>query len=514
MHSDKNDARSINLAVCALGGQGGGVLSDWIIHAADHAGLIVQATSVPGVAQRTGATIYYLEIFSQDLSKENNKTPILSLMPMPGDVDVVLASEWMEAGRAISRGLVTDDRTTLIASTHRILAISEKSTITDGVASSDVVAQNAERAAKHLIAFDMEEMAKENGSVISSVLLGALAGSGVTPIPKEAFEHVIKKSGIAVDRSLAAFKAGFEATLNHQKDLPFNETIKNPSTEAHVQTVPKKIKPLLTRLETEFEEQLHEILLHGLRRVVDYQDPAYGQTYLDEMQKILKLDQSIGGTGRRNRLSKEVARYLALWMSYEDTIRVAELKCRDTRFDRVAKEVKAKEGEIIEVTEYMHPRVEEVCDTLPFRLGRYILKNKKLKSALNKLINKPRKVRTTKLTGFLLLYCLSRLKSYRRSTYRFSVEKAKLELWLKDIIFIAPQNYDLACEMASCQRLVKGYGATFERGVEQFDTILNFAKDHLSEKNISEIIKTLREAALEDEEGKALEKALERVVFL
>ena len=47
-------------------------------------------------------------------------------MPLPGDVDIVLASELMEAGRAVQRGLVTPDRTTLIASTHRVYSIAEK----------------------------------------------------------------------------------------------------------------------------------------------------------------------------------------------------------------------------------------------------------------------------------------------------------------------------------------------------------------------------------------------------
>ena len=38
----------------------------------------------------------------------------------------------------------------------------------------------------------------------------------------------------------------------------------------------------------------------------------------------------------------ELARHLALWMSYEDTVRVAELKTRDTRFARVRAELGSK----------------------------------------------------------------------------------------------------------------------------------------------------------------------------
>ena len=49
--------RPITIAVLALGGEGGGVLADWIVDLAQHGGYLAQTTSVPGVAQRTGATI-------------------------------------------------------------------------------------------------------------------------------------------------------------------------------------------------------------------------------------------------------------------------------------------------------------------------------------------------------------------------------------------------------------------------------------------------------------------------
>jgi NAD-dependent dihydropyrimidine dehydrogenase PreA subunit len=50
--------------ILAMGGEGGGVLADWIVDLGEHnGGYLAQTTSVPGVAQRTGATIYYVELF-------------------------------------------------------------------------------------------------------------------------------------------------------------------------------------------------------------------------------------------------------------------------------------------------------------------------------------------------------------------------------------------------------------------------------------------------------------------
>ncbi|HHX90217.1 MAG TPA: hypothetical protein GX700_10720, partial [Paracoccus sp.] len=196
----------IKLAVMAVGGQGGGVLGGWIEAVARANGYAVQATSVAGVAQRTGATIYYLEMAPMD-----GGAPIFSLAPAAGDVDILIAAEMMEAGRAILRGFVTPDRTTLIASTHRALAVSEKMAPGDGIANADEVARAAEVAAQQLVMFDMEAMAAEAGSVISASLFGALAGSGALPFVRAGFEDAIRASGRGVEASLRAFARGFEA---------------------------------------------------------------------------------------------------------------------------------------------------------------------------------------------------------------------------------------------------------------------------------------------------------------
>src|SRR5277367_4076067 len=100
-------ARAITVAIVAMGGEGGGVLADWLVDAAEASGFVAQSTSVPGVAQRTGATIYYLEFFPAAEIGAAGQDPVLALMPAPGDVDLVIASELMEAGRAIQRGLVS-----------------------------------------------------------------------------------------------------------------------------------------------------------------------------------------------------------------------------------------------------------------------------------------------------------------------------------------------------------------------------------------------------------------------
>src|SRR6201996_6088328 len=198
--------RPLSIAVLAMGGQGGGVLVDWIVALAESQGWQAQSTSVPGVAQRTGATIYYVET----IKPEPGQTPVFSAMAAPGDVDIVIAAEWMEAGRAIQRGLVTPDRTTLIASTHRAFAVSEKTVPGDGAADSGAVTAAARAAARQFVAFDMAAAAEQAGSVVSSVLFGALCASRALPFQRASFEAVITAAGIGVQSSLRGFALGFD----------------------------------------------------------------------------------------------------------------------------------------------------------------------------------------------------------------------------------------------------------------------------------------------------------------
>ena len=220
MDAQVTKVRPITIAIVALGGEGGGVLADWIVDLAQHGGYLAQATSVPGVAQRTGATIYYVELFPKAAAQAAGRDPVLALMPVPGDVDVVLASELMEAARAVERGFVTPDKTLLVASTHRVFAMTEKIALADGRADAPALLAACRDAARQLVAFDMAALAEATGSVLSAVLFGALAGSGALPFQRMAFEAAIRRGQVGVNSSLAAFGAAFEAAHAGEAAVP------------------------------------------------------------------------------------------------------------------------------------------------------------------------------------------------------------------------------------------------------------------------------------------------------
>ncbi|MFQ5659730.1 MAG: indolepyruvate oxidoreductase subunit beta family protein [Gammaproteobacteria bacterium] len=501
--------RPITIAIAAMGGQGGGVLANWIINAAEQANYLAQCTSVPGVAQRTGATVYYLEIFSHADAEQTGQTPVMALMPAPGDVDIVIAGELAEAGRALLRGFITAKKTILISSTHRDYALTEKMARGDGRMDHEKILQAVREASSQTIGFDMVSVAESTGSVISSVLFGALAGSDALPLPRQIFEEAIRSGGMAIESNLAGFAAGYEQTRSAmQNKSPPGPTKAAPVSTKPEQTLHPEVDALFTRIKNDFPGPVQEVLLQGTRKLVDYQDTAYARSYLNRLEKIRDIDNEYGQGANGSRLTIETARYLALWMSYEDTIRVADLKIRSSRFSRVRNEIHAGPEQIVQITEFMHPRVEEICDTLPAWPGAFILNTAWLRKTIGWFCRKGRKITTTKITGFLLLYCIAGLRRWRRSSYRYLREQAEVEKWLGRIMSMAPVNYELAAEIAQCQRLVKGYGETFERGMKNFHAIMS-AIDKMDKTGDSvQKIKEMRDAALAGWHGDILQDRL------
>jgi indolepyruvate ferredoxin oxidoreductase beta subunit len=402
----------------------------------------------------------------------------------------------------VQRGLVTPDRTTLIASTHRVFAISEKIAMGDGRAESRQLLAHGEAAARRFVRFDMAQAAEDAGSVISAVLFGALAGSGVLPFSRAQFEATVERGGLGVKASLRAFASGFERA-SQPAGTPADAVAAAAAYRPAQTPRDPRIRALLARIDSEFAQAARAVLVEGLRRVVDYQDPDYGALYLDRLAQVQR------GAAIDDAVFTETARHLALWMSYEDTIRVADLKTRASRFDRVAAEVKVQGDQLVAINEFMHPRLEEICDTLPAGLGRWLANSGAPRRIVERFTRKGRVVTTSSLRGFMLLYLLAGMKRWRRASLRYSVENARIEQWLDRIGAAAKFNPQLALEIAQCQRLVKGYGDTHERGWRNFELLMTHA-DGAGSTLAPATLRELRDAALADEHGDKLRALLAR----
>jgi indolepyruvate ferredoxin oxidoreductase beta subunit len=216
------------------------------------------------------------------------------------------------------------------------------------------------------------------------------------------------------------------------------------------------------------------------------------------------------GSGR---LLAEVARQLALGMTYEDTIRVSELKIRPSRFARVRQEVQVAPGQILEIAEFFHPRVQEIADTLPAPAGHWLIRTGWARRIVERLLRKGKIVKTTSLSGFLFLYALTKLRPLRRRSLRFASEQAALAAWLDLVAQTATTNYALALEVARMRSLVKGYGETLERGRAKFDKLADTLPRLRDRDNAAVLLGGLIKAALADEGGQALDKAIAELEF-
>ena len=493
--------RSMTILIAALGGEGGGVMADWLIAAAADQDFPAQSTSIPGVAQRTGATTYYLEIYPATRAALGDRRPVLALTPTPGNVDLMVASELIEAGRAIHNGYVSPERTTLVASTHRIYTTLEKMQMGDGRLDPDRILAAGKQLARRALLFDMAALAQESGTVINAVLLGAIAGSGALPLPKSAFEAAIRGTGKGVEGSLRGFELGWRHATGEAQQAPAAQ-------------VKRWREQPVERVRAGFPAETFRIVEEGVARTADFQDRDYASLYLDRLDPVLKAERERGGGAQGYRVTSETARFLALWMCYEDVIRVADLKTRASRFARVRREVRAKDDEPVHIVEYLKPGVEEIAAVLPRGIGRAFQDWSKRRRVQ---FQKGMYLRTTSLTGFLMLRLLAWLRPLRRASLRWSEEQPAIERWLAAVREAAGRNLELALEVALLGRLIKGYGDTHQRGRANFMRILESLVEAKGEGGgaapaddgaRTKAIREAREAALADPEGRRLDQQL------
>ncbi|MGD9922485.1 MAG: indolepyruvate oxidoreductase subunit beta family protein, partial [Pseudorhodoplanes sp.] len=414
------------------------------------------------------------------------------------------SSEFMEAGRCIANGFCTPDRTLLISSTSRFYVINEKMALGDGRFDDARLLDAAEKNSRSRILFDMESVAKEAGAMINAVMLGAIAGCGKLPIPVEAFERAIRAEGKAAEANLRGFKAGLMAARTEATAI-------RRATEGKRREKPRND---LVTLEHEIRETMpqsaQDVLIEGVRRLARFQDDDYARLLLDRLAPVRDIEARMHGDGK---LLRETARHLAVRMSFEDLIRVAQAKIDPARMQRIEQELGARHGEPYSVTEFLKPGIEEMCQVLPPALARRIIATAEKRGWLDK-VHVGMYVSTTSVTGYLRFWALAKLRPLRRYMHRYVEEQTQIEAWLGMVEAAARHSPALALEIAECARLIKGYGSTHKRGTQNFQTIetrliIPALNGQIPVQDAIDGIASARTAALVDPEGNSLAKCLD-----
>jgi indolepyruvate ferredoxin oxidoreductase beta subunit len=482
------DVRPISILVCALGGEGGGVLAEWLYGAAVRAGLPAQATSIPGVAQRTGATTYYIEVLAQSAASPQTRRPVFSLSPVPGTIDLLVSSELLETLRQVGNGMTSPQRTLVISSTARALTVAEKMQATDGRVDAPRLIATLQQHVRAAELLDLDALAREAGTAISAVLLGAIAASGVLPIPRPAFEDTIRASGKGVDASLRGFALAFETLARRLEARAPVEAALQPAAQPEV-----------------------DLRALARRRLTDYQDGAYAALYEQRLGRIEAAERIADPDGIHDgAITRETCRWLALWMAFDDIVRVAALKLAASRQERVRREVGATDDEIVKVFDHFKPGVPEFAALLPQPLALRLMAwdRRRVARGLQPWAL-PLRVGTHTLAGALALRIVASLKGQRRRGSRFALEQSLIERWLAAIEGGIGRDWTLGHELAQCGRLIKGYGSTNERGKENLLHIVDhLAFEPATAAGAAAAVRAARTAALADEAGRALDQVL------
>ncbi len=501
----------ISILLCALGGEGGGVLSEWLIDIARHAGYAAQATSIPGVAQRTGATTYYLEVFPVPLAQLNGRRPVFGLNPLPGRLDVLVSSELLETARQIGNGLASHTHTLILTSSARALTTMEKMEMGDGRRQEEGLVQLVREHSRAHHVIDMARLTREADTLVSATMLGCIAGSGALPFARADFEAVIGQRGSTAQASLRGFALGFDAVAQQRVQISVIE-----GSLLNQELIMNATQGLEADLASIFPRNVHDLLVLGHARMLEYQGADYAKLYTDRLQRVLAAERQVDpGNANGFATTREMVRWLALWMAFDDIVRVADLKSRASRWARVTGEVKAKPDDLLKVYDHFKPGAPEFAALLPAGLATKVLNWDKRRVASSKAPwALPLKVGTHTVFGMLSLRVLASLKWLRVRGSRFAHEQAMIDQWLDAVVTGTQTHWQLGHELALCGRLIKGYGATNERAKDNLLHIINHlarsaAFDaHTSREDQVRAIAAARTAALSDEAGKALDQAL------
>ena len=444
-----SDPDIFSIVIAALDGDGGNALADWLAGAARASGFSVQRTRFTAAGAVGGAAGWYIELGAQAQATRSGRAPLFSAAPAAGEVDLLIATELIEAGRAVRAGYASADRTVTIASTHRVLTAGEKMAPAHPAFDATAIPGAVRALSRESVLIDMEELAAQARSSIGAVALGA-AGHAL-PFPPAACETSIRASGHNVGAALRGFRHGLQNRAPNA----------GVATPLRSKAAPRCPVELADRVAREFPAPTSERLLAAVTRLAEYQDVAYGALFLDRMRQVLAVERESGGEARGYPLVLETARLLTRWMAYDDIARIAQVKSQPARLARIRAEAGAGRDDCVDIFECLPIRPGALDDELP-RSAAILARCLGAEPATNTV------------AGFLVLRALAACRRWRRDSRRYAREQALIDRWLGALkrLGFAALDLELALEIARCAELVRGYGGARGRGLKALADIL------------------------------------------
>jgi indolepyruvate ferredoxin oxidoreductase beta subunit len=461
--------RATRILIGTVGGQGGGVLSDWLVKGLLNAGWQAQSIGLLGLSQRAGSVIYYVEA-----RPFGDKPPILSAYAAPGDVDLLLAQEFLELGRLLQGGFAHPD-CTIIANTYRYYGTLEKTPAEGGIYPSGVIRKAAETLSGDSYLFHAQELVAQAGlSLLSSnaILLGAVAASKVFDLPAEPFRRAIEEAEVNVADNLKAFDLGY--SMMRGGTLP-RALFKESEVLDWQQLAEQREAALPPRRRAEYRRLLEQargaapalsrIFAEACYRLLDFQDGAYVRDYLTRVRDVQAAEKARSGDDS-TAVTAAYAQHLANWMSYEDAPRVAQLKLRPERFARMRKEHNVRGEDPFWVDDFLAPDPPQIYGMLPAPLGRWVRERGRRWRQDFDHIAMPMRVRSNRPWGYFTLSVVAGMRHLRRHSLRHHEELALLKRWHDAVLHWLGRDATLGRLAADAGRVVKGYGRVRDQALD------------------------------------------------
>jgi indolepyruvate ferredoxin oxidoreductase len=276
------------------------------------------------------------------------------------------------------------------------------------------------------------------------IVLGAAYQQGVIPISSEAIERAIELNGVAVDTNTQAFRLGRKIAL----DPAWLETLhleRPGSVRRAVAKRSKQAAELASRV-SDPSPELSRLLEIRIPDLIDYQDAAYAERYVEAVARVREAEAALGAGSR---LSEAVARYLYKLMAYKDEYEVARLH-RSAAFKDTLRE---QFGAGAKITYKLHPpTIRRFGYDSKIGLGR---SGELAFAALARM----KRLRGTSMDPF------GKTKHRRMERELIAEYQDLIDRVVADL---SAASYDRAVEVAELPDIVRGYESIKEANIAEF----------------------------------------------
>jgi hypothetical protein len=243
------------------------------------------------------------------------------------------------------------------------------------------------------------------------------------------------------------------------------------------------------------------VVSEAIHRLIDYQGTSYAQLYVDRLRRF------VGRPDVDDAMVGEIARLMALRMSYEDPIRIAQLK--------LAGREAAAGGPLVQPADDIRKfRLDELIGALPKAVAEPVL------DALEWVgwTHKPVSIRFSakSRSGVRRLKIEAGLRRWRLFSVRYAKERTWVERWLHMIGRSLAKQPRAAMAIVQTASMIQGYGDGYRHGLADWHAIIDgLVKPTfdgvLPLSDLTGAIAEARAAALPDRRQAALKRSIAEI---